>query len=390
MKISDFCLPKKDNMANTSTKLTINIVKPKNTNKLGTRCSSEQNRTAHHHGGEEEMLSSRSIWLAAGLSAIATSAAYAAAPVVVYVSPNPLGVNEYLKGGAAGAQAVAAEMGGTAKVFESVDPITRKRDLDAAAREGAKYVVSIGFEFSDLLAPIAKSNPNTTFIAIDYCPKDRGDNIYCVTFREYEVSFLAGAEAGWMKPGGGFAAIGGVDIPLIHRYTDAFLAGVMHASPDAAVRPVQWVGGSNPFSDPARASQIAQSLYFDGVDTIIAAAGASGEGVVDAAKSMLGKTVVMPDINHCPSAPAAILDNVEKRADVAIEISVRAAEKKELKPDTVLGLKEGGVALTTTSEAIKPSQCLAATDKDVMAKVEQLRKDIVDGKVSVADPAAAK
>lgn len=336
------------------------------------------------------MLSHKMLWLAAGLSSIALASAHAEAPAVVYVSPNPLGVNEYLKGGAAGATAIAKEMGGTAKVFESVDPITRKRDLEAAAREGAKYVVSIGFEFSDVLGPIAKSNPKTTFIAIDYCPKDRTENVYCVTFSEHEMSFLAGAEAAWMKPGGTFAAIGGVDIPLLHRYTDAFLAGVKHASPDAVTKPVQWVGGSNPFSDPARASQIAQSLYFDGADTIIAAAGASGAGVIDAAKSMPGKTVVAADVNNCPSAPSAVLDNVEKRADIAVELSVRAAEKKELKPDTVLGLKEGGVALTTTSEATKPSQCLAATDKDLMAKVEQLRKDIVDGKVVVADPTAAK
>lgn len=326
------------------------------------------------------------IGCALGALVVATGSAFAAGPAVVYVSPNPLGVNDYLKAGAEGAKTVAEELGGSASVYESVDPITRKRDLDAAAKTGADIVVSIGFEFTDVLTEVAPIYPDTKFIAVDYCPADQGDNVYCVSFREHEMSFLAGAEAAWLKPQGTFGAIGGLDIPLLHRYTDSFLAGVQHASSEAKVVNTQWVAGSNPFSDPARASQIASSMYFEGVDTIIAAAGASGAGVIDAAKSMPGKTVVGADRNHCPDAPQVVIDNVEKRSDVAVKIAVKAAWEGTLAPQLSLGLAEGGVALSTMTGTDGSAQCLGTFDADVTAKVAQLFGEIVSGAVVVSDP----
>lgn len=309
-------------------------------------------------------------------------------PAIVLVSPNPLGVNDYLKLGAAGTKQAAEENGGTARVFESVDPITRKRDLGAAAKEGADIVVSLGFEFTDLVTDVAKTYPNTAFVAVDYCPKEQPGNVYCVFFREHEMSFLAGAESAWLKPSGTFGAIGGLDIPLLHRYTDAFLAGVKYASADAQVRPVQWIGGSNPFSDPARASQIASAMYFDNVDTILVAAGASGGGVVNAAQGMPGKTVVGADANQCPTAPTAVIDNVEKRADRAIVHAVKELLAKNLQPKTSLGLKEGAVTLTTLEGTAEQTQCLGSKDGVLSARIAALRQDIIAGKVEVKDPMA--
>lgn len=308
------------------------------------------------------------------------------APRIVMVSPNPLGVNDYLKLGAAGTQQAAAAHGGTAKIFESVDPITRKRDLEAAAKDGASIVVSLGFEFTDLVTEVAKAYPKTSFIAVDYCPAEQPDNLYCVFFREHEMSFLAGAEAAWLKPSGTFGAIGGVDIPLIHRYTDGFLDGVKYASPDAQTRTVQFVGGANPFSDPARASQVASAMFFDNVDTILVAAGASGGGVINAAQGMPGKTVVGADANQCPTAPGSVIDNVEKRPDRGIVFAVDALLSGHLERQISLGLKEGAVTLSTFEGTADETQCLGSKNADVLARVKALRQDIIDGKVKVKDP----
>jgi basic membrane protein A and related proteins len=89
----------------------------------------------------------------AGVATLATATTAMAEdkPLVVYVSPNPIGVNDFLKLGKAGAEKAAAELGAVAKVYESTDPTTQRQNLEAAAKEGAKVIVAIGFEFNDML-----------------------------------------------------------------------------------------------------------------------------------------------------------------------------------------------------------------------------------------------
>jgi len=64
-------------------------------------------------------------------------------PLFVYVSPNPIGVNDFLKLGKIGTERVAEALGGVAKTYESSDPTTQRQNLEAAAKAGAK-VVSFG------------------------------------------------------------------------------------------------------------------------------------------------------------------------------------------------------------------------------------------------------
>ena len=60
----------------------------------------------------------------ATIAAAATSAMAEDKPLVIYLSPNPLGVNDFLKLGKAGTEKAAAELGAAAKVYESTDPTT--------------------------------------------------------------------------------------------------------------------------------------------------------------------------------------------------------------------------------------------------------------------------
>jgi basic membrane protein A len=135
---------------------------------------------------------------AASIMALISGASRAddAKPLFVYVSPNPLGVDEFLKLGKVGTERVAKALGADAKTYESTDPTTQRQNLEAAAKAGAKIVVAIGFEFNDMLPEVATAYPNVKFLQIDSCPfANMKPNIYCSVFREYEASFLTGAEA---------------------------------------------------------------------------------------------------------------------------------------------------------------------------------------------------
>src|SRR5208282_4315512 len=94
-------------------------------------------------------------------------------PLFVYVSPNPIGVNDFLKLGKIGTERVAQELGGLAKTYESSDPTTQRQNLEAAGKAGATVVVAIGFEFNDMLPDVATAYPKVKFLQVDSCPFDK-------------------------------------------------------------------------------------------------------------------------------------------------------------------------------------------------------------------------
>ena len=117
-------------------------------------------------------------------------------------------------------------------------------------------MIAVGFEFNDMLPEAAASYPSVQFLQVDSCPFDKMKrNIHCSVFREYEASYLTGAEAGWTTKAGKVGAISALDIPFLHRYTDGFIEGAKHVNPDVKISPTLWVGGNNPFSDPARGEE---------------------------------------------------------------------------------------------------------------------------------------
>jgi basic membrane protein A len=339
----------------------------------------------------------RAMKIAAGFGAgavaahLSTASPAADKPLFVYVSPNPIGVNDFLKLGKVGTERVAGALGGEAKTYESSDPTTERQNLEAAAKAGAKVVIAVGFEFNDMLPEVAASYPNVQFLQVDSCPFDKmKPNIHCSVFREYEASYLTGAEAGWTTKTGKVGAISALDIPFLHRYTDGFIEGAKHVKPDVQISPTLWVGGNSPFQDPARGQERGAAMIADGADRILAAGAGSNGGVFKAVQDASGVNAFGVDVNQCPQAPGAVMDNVEKKTDVAIELAVRGIMAGSQPPIVALGLKEGGMSLTALDPDFKDSKCTIADYPDVIAKVKALRDQIVDGSIKIADPMAAK
>jgi len=324
----------------------------------------------------------------AGVAALAAATVAMAAdkPLIVYVTPNPIGVNDFLKLGKTGTEKVAAQLGAVAKVYESSDPTTQRQNVEAAAKEGASVVIAIGFEFSDILPDVAAAYPKVKFLAVDSCPKTLHSNIYCSVFREYEPSFLAGAEAALTSKTGKVGAIGALDIPFIHRYTDAFDEGAKHVKPDIGVAPSLWVGGSNPFSDPARGQQRAAVMVSDNVDRVLAAASGSNGGIFKAMADLAGAAAFGVDTNQCPQAPGLVMDNVEKHTDVAVEKGVAGILKGDQPQVVALGLAEDGMNLTGLEPGVDKSGCLIAKYPEAIEKLKALREEIVSGKLKIQDP----
>ena len=242
-----------------------------------------------------------------------------------------------------------------------------------------------------MLPEVAEAHPDVKFLQIDSCPFDKmKPNIFCSVFREYEASFLAGAEAALTSKTGKVGAIGALDIPFLHRYTDGFIEGAKHVKADITISPSLWVGGNNPFSDPARGQQRAASMVADGVDRVLAAGAGSNGGIFKAMEDADGAYAFGVDVNQCLQAPGYVMDNLEKKTDVAVELAVKGIWEGKQAPITALGLKEGGMALTGLGDNVKDSKCTIADYPDAIAKVKELRDQIVSGAIKIDDPLQAK
>ncbi|MBT9385941.1 BMP family ABC transporter substrate-binding protein [Pseudooceanicola sp. CBS1P-1] len=318
----------------------------------------------------------------AGLAAVS-----AEAKTLIFLSASPVSVNDFLQLGANGAEKVAKETGMDYKIYESSDPTVKLQNLEAAAEE-ADIVVAITYEYDEILPAVAAKHPDVQFLAVDSCPAESGANVHCAVFREYEANFLAGAEAALTSETGQVGAIGALDIPFIHRYTDAFLAGAKYAVPDIRTAPSLWIGGNNPFADPAKGQQRGTIMASGGTDRILAAASGSNGGIYRALGDFPGAAAFGVDINQCPQAPGLVMDNVEKMTDVAVENGVRGILSGDQPKVVTLGLAEGGMTLTSLKPGITDSGCLFEEHPDVIEKVAAIRDKVISGEVVVADPMA--
>jgi basic membrane protein A and related proteins len=323
------------------------------------------------------------------LGACGTSkAAGSSGPLIVEITPNPVGTDQFLNLGVLGIKQAAAKYHGSEKVFQSTDPTTMAQNLQAALRMKPAVIVVIGFEWLDLMSTAPAQNPRQQFLLIDSCVPHPAKNLSCASFREYEAVFLAGAEAGLLTKTDKVGGVISINSAQIMRYSTPFGQGAEYVNKKVHYTPL-FVGGNNPFSDPARASAQAKTLTSNGADYIMAAAAAGNTGVFQAAKSAGAKTFGV-DINECPESPGTVVDNVVKHTNVVEVDSIGKILHGKTGQVRTYGLAENGMGLTGLDPGAMQSQCLIAKYPSVIQKVLQLRQAIINHQIKIYDPEVGK
>ena len=311
--------------------------------------------------------------------------AYASDKFFVYVSPDPIGVNAFLEMGKTGIEEAAKKYGADVKTYESTSAPARRENVEAALNEGATLIVVLGFEFNDIINDLAPSAPDVQFLIVDQCIPDLPPNVHCAVFREYEASYLAGVAAGMMTENNKVGVVGALDIPFLHRYTDAYRDGAVSVNPNIDVQ-IRWVGGDNPFGDPVRAKEQALAMHSSGADIIFTATAGGDFGVFEGAQENNFK-VLSVDVNRCVNAPGFIIDNTLKGVDAALINSVDAIMNGATSSVSAVGLKEGGMSIMALKDdQLSDSQCLIAQQPDVVKKVKEVAASIIDGSLQLEDP----
>ncbi|MCC5948926.1 MAG: BMP family ABC transporter substrate-binding protein [Nitriliruptoraceae bacterium] len=305
----------------------------------------------------------------------------------IYITPNPIGVNQFLELGQIGTEAAAADLGGTARTFESTDLNSRRANIEAAVDDAPDVIVLTTFEFTELAEEFATANPDQDFILIDACPENVPDNLHCGVFREYESAYLIGVMAGALSDAGEIGSVVALDIPFLRRFSDGFRMGAESVN-DAVTDRQVFIGGDNPFSDPARAKEQALALAAQGVDHMLAAGSGSNGGVFEAAEEE-GFFAYGVDVNQCPDAPGVVVDNVLKRVDVVAESLIRGVLDGTAENVNSFGLAEEGVGVVALLDDVDDSSCVIAEHPDVIEQVREAHDAIVDGSLELADPMLA-
>jgi basic membrane protein A len=282
---------------------------------------------------------------------------------------------------AAGLDKATSELGITSKEAEATNgeaDSAKEERLRVLAQSGYNPVIAVGFAYSAAVAKVAKEFPDTHFAIIDD-EAAVGDNITNLVFAEEQGSFLVGAAAGLKTKTNNVGFIGGVDVPLIHKFEAGYAAGVKATNPKAKVQ-VKYLTQPPDFSgfgDPAKGQTAAAGMYDAGADIVYAAAGGSGAGVFKAAKAS-GNKAIGVDSDQYKTASAdiqpVIMTSMLKRVDVAVYDFIKSATAGNYASGTVrYDLAKDGVGYATSGGQMD----------DIADQLNSYKQKIISGEITV-------
>jgi basic membrane protein A and related proteins len=249
-------------------------------------------------------------------------------------------------------------------------------NLSTAARKGADLVISVGFDQAAAIAKVAKQFPKTNFAIIDVDQNDlagKPANVEGLIFREQEVGYLAGYLAGLQeKQSGGkntIGSVGGQKQPPVDRYIAGYQAGARAADPSIKLLNTY----SQDWVDQAKCKQAALNEISQGASIVFQVAGGCGLGVLDAAKQQ-GVWGIGVDADQSYLGPQ-VLTSALKRVDTSVYDTIQQVLDGKFQGGTnaVFSLKNDGVGLGKVSPKVPKAD---------VAKVQQIAKQIADGKIS--------
>ncbi|MEX2325997.1 MAG: BMP family ABC transporter substrate-binding protein, partial [Gemmatimonadaceae bacterium] len=284
-----------------------------------------------------------------------------------------------------GADSAIKQLGADVRFIEPGEGADREAGLRLLAAEGMDLIMGIGFIFTDDLIVLSREYPDSRFAGVDFAVATDAagnvipppPNVAALKFREEEGSFLVGALAALVGNSKRVGFIGGMDIPLIHKFEAGYRAGVKHVCPDCTV--IAQYAGVTPdaFANPGRGKELALAQYQSGVNVIFHASGATGGGLFEAARAT-GKLAIGVDADQSAEAPGRVLTSMIKGVNAAVYDAIARVENGTFKGGVYsFGLAEGGVGYVydENNRALIPDAA--------RQRVEQLKADIVAGRIKV-------
>jgi len=284
----------------------------------------------------------------------------------------------------AGLEKAKKEFGYQTQDIEPTDGETdadKEQRLSSLAKQGYNPVIGIGFAYAPALEATAKKYPKTSFGIVDSVVE--GANVASLVFAEQESSYLAGVAAAKATKTNTVGFVGGVDVPLIHKFGAGFEQGVKDTNPKVTVlsQYLTQTAEEGGFSSPDKGKTAAEGQIEKKADVVYAAAGLSGQGVIEAASAAKVWAIGVDSDQYKQEAlskyKASILTSATK--DVAKAVYNLAKSVEDGKPETGIvrgDLKSGEVGLADSNPAFKD-------DTAIQDAVAAAKEKIISGEIKV-------
>ena len=263
------------------------------------------------------------------------------------------------------------------KLTEVTPSLSTDTELTLRRLAKLKYdlIIGVGFLFQEPMKRVASDFPDVKFALIDAVIEQ--PNVASLTYRAHEGTFLAGVISALKTDTKQIGFIGGMKVPLVEAFEIGFGAGIKATNPDIEFV-ADYVGVTpQAFNDPAKAKELALSQYNRGVDIILAAAGASGLGVLEAAKAE-EKLIIWVDSNGNHLAPGLVLTSVIKGVEISVYETIKSVQEGNFSGGLKdYGLKEGGV------EYIVDDVNRKLLSDEILKQVEAFKAKIIAGDIVV-------
>ena len=278
---------------------------------------------------------------------------------------------------------------------EPGNPTSIEPSMRAFAERNFDLIIGIGFAQGPIMQKVASDYPEIKFAIVDGVifeadGKTPKSNVASLVFREHEGSYLVGMIAAQKSKTGVLGFVGGMDIPLIHRFKTGYEEGAKSINPNAKVI-ANFVGVTDSaWNNPGKGKELALSQINQNADVIFTAAGNSGLGAFDAveqfgvnAQGEANKFVIGVDSNQNGVKPGFVLTSMVKRVDNAVYDVVKEVLGTQFKGGFhTFGLDKDGVAYAMDDN----NKSLIAPE--ILQRVEAAKGKIVGGEIKVTDAMA--
>jgi basic membrane protein A len=278
---------------------------------------------------------------------------------------------------------------------EPGNPTSIEPAMRAFAEKNFDLIIGIGFAQGPIMQKVAEDYPNIKFAIVDGVifekdGKTPKSNVASLVFREHEGSYLVGMIAASKSKSGVLGFLGGMDIPLIHKFETGYEEGARSVNPNVKIID-NYVGVTDgAWNNPGKGKELALAQIEKGADVIFTAAGNSGLGAFDAVEQYgknpqgeANKFVIGVDSNQNMVKPGYVLTSMVKRVDNAVYDAVKEVLDGKFEGGFhVFGLDKDGVAyaMDQNNEPLIP--------QDVITRVEESKAKIVAGEIKVTDAMA--
>lgn len=335
---------------------------------------------------------------AAGETAAAETAETTTAadlPKVACLLNGNLGDKSFFDSSNAGCILIEEQLGCETNVVEmGYDNTVWETTLYEVSDQDYDIIIVGTWQMQEILQKVAPEYPDKNYIIydsnVDYSAGDC-DNVYSISFKQNEASYLAGAVAAMLAADGSLeystgenmiSVVSAMDIPVLNDFIVGYIQGATDVVPETKVS-ISYIGN---FDDTAKAKDLATAQFNAGSSVAFNVAAQAGLGMIEGAAAE-GRYAIGVDADQAltldadgkTDQAAVIPTSVMKNIDQVLLLSVQRHIEGTLPYGTEesLGMEENAVGLAYNDFYD------SLTTEEMRATVEELQAKIQSGEITV-------